>query len=158
VSSLAALALLVAGVALVVVGADLFFRGLLALAARLRLPAFVVTVVLSGFELENLDAGIAANAKGLPGAAAGTFLGGTVFLATAVAGLGALIAPMRARIPASALLWTARGLHPREVLSALLARRRHPRRRALRWLQPHRRLGAAAAGHRHRPEPAAAVT
>jgi cation:H+ antiporter len=107
VSSLAALALLLAGVALVVVGADLFFRGLLALAARLRLPAFVVTVVLSGFELENLAAGIAANAKGLPGAAAGTFLGGTVFLATAVAGLGALIAPMRARIPASALLWTA---------------------------------------------------
>jgi hypothetical protein len=69
VSSLAALALLIAGVALVVVGADVFFRGLLALAARLRLPAFVVTVVLSGFELENLAAGIAANAKGLPGAA-----------------------------------------------------------------------------------------
>jgi Ca2+/Na+ antiporter len=38
VSSLAALALLLAGVALVVVGADLFFRVLLALAARLRLP------------------------------------------------------------------------------------------------------------------------
>jgi hypothetical protein len=95
VSSLAALALLIAGVALVVAGADVFFRGLLALAARLRLPAFVVTVVLSGFELENLAAGIAANAKGLPGAAAGTFLGGTTFLAAGVAGLGALIAPMR---------------------------------------------------------------
>ncbi|NUR75088.1 MAG: hypothetical protein HOQ28_02225 [Thermoleophilia bacterium] len=106
-SSLAALALLVAGVALVVAGADVFFRGLLALAARLRLPAFVVSVVLSGFELENLAAGIAANAKGLPGAAAGTFLGGTTFLAAGVAGLGALIAPMRSRLPLPALAWTA---------------------------------------------------
>jgi cation:H+ antiporter len=107
VSSLAALALLIGGVALVVAGADAFFRGLLALAARLRLPAFVVTVVLSGFELENLAAGIAANAKGLPGAAAGTFLGGTTFLAAGVAGVGALIAPMRARLPFAALAWTA---------------------------------------------------
>lgn len=106
-SSLTAVGLLLVGVALVVVGADAFFRGLLALAARLRLPAFIVTVVLSGFELENLAAGIAANAKGLPGAAAGTFLGGTTFLAAGVAGLGALIAPMQSRLPRPALAWTA---------------------------------------------------
>ena len=105
--SLTAIALLLAGIALVIAGADLFFRGLLALAARLRLPAFIVTVVLSGFELENLAAGIAANAKDLPGAAAGTFLGGTTFLAAGVAGLGALIAPMRVRLPRPALAWTA---------------------------------------------------
>ena len=116
-SSLAALALLVAGVALVVLGADAFFRGLLALAARLRLAAFVATVVLSGFELENLAAGIAANAKGLPGAAAGTFLGGTTFLAAGVAGLGALIAPMRARLPFTALVWTAAAPVPLLLLS-----------------------------------------
>jgi cation:H+ antiporter len=106
-SSLTAVGLLLAGIALVVVGADAFFRGLLALAARLGLPAFIVTVVLSGFELENLAAGIAANAKDLPGAAAGTFLGGTTFLAAGVAGLGALIAPMRSRLPRPALAWTA---------------------------------------------------
>lgn len=66
-----------------------------------------MTVVLSGFELENLAAGIAANAKGLPGAAAGTFLGGTTFLAIGVAGLAALIAPIRARLPTPVLAWTA---------------------------------------------------
>jgi len=44
-----------------------------------------------GFELENLAAGIA-NAKGLPGAAAGTFLGGTTFLTLAV---GAVISPIQ---------------------------------------------------------------
>ena len=104
-SSLSALALLIGGVALVIAGADVFFRALLAVAARLRLPAFVVTVVLSGFELENLAAGIAANAKDLPGAAAGTFLGGTTFLAAGIAGLGALIAPMQTRLPLPALAW-----------------------------------------------------
>ncbi len=102
-----AIALLLAGIALVIVGADAFYRGLLALATRLGLPAFIVTVVLSGFELENLAAGIAANAKDLPGAAAGTFLGGTTFLAAGVAGLGALIAPMRTRLPWPVLAWSA---------------------------------------------------
>lgn len=62
--------------------------------------------MLSGFELENLAAGIAANAKGLPGAAAGTFLGGTTFLALGVAGLAALIAPIDGALPRPVLAWT----------------------------------------------------
>jgi len=107
VSSLVGVALLIAGLALVVGGAELFFDGLLAAAARFRLSPFVLTVVVSGFELENLAAGIAANAKSLPGAAAGTFLGGTTFLAVAVAGLGAVISPIRAELSPGALLWTA---------------------------------------------------
>lgn len=78
---------------LVVAGAELFFDSVLAPAQRLRVSPFVVTVVLSGFELENLAAGIAANLKDLPGAAPGTFLGGTTFLALGVAGVAGLIAP-----------------------------------------------------------------
>lgn len=61
--------LLAVGLALVVGGAELFFDGLLATAARLRLSPFVLNVVVSGFELENLAAGIATNLKrgiGLP--------------------------------------------------------------------------------------------
>jgi cation:H+ antiporter len=107
VSSFVSLALLVGGIVLVVAGAELFFDGLLAAAARFGVSAFLLTVVVSGFELENLAAGIAANAKGLPDAAAGTFLGGTTFLALAVAGLGAVFAPLRAQMPAGVLLWTA---------------------------------------------------
>lgn len=99
--------LLVAGLALVIGGAELFFDGLLATAARLRLSPFVLTVVVSGFEFENLAAGIAANLKGLGNAAAGTFLGGTTFLALGVAGLGATVAPIRATLPAGVLLWSA---------------------------------------------------
>src|SRR6266545_1762576 len=97
--------LFLAGPAFVIAGAEVFFDGLLGSAARIGLPAFVLTVVISGFELENLAAGIATNLKGLGNAAAGTFLGGTTFLALGAAGLGALIAPIRASLPASVLLW-----------------------------------------------------
>jgi cation:H+ antiporter len=101
------LLLLAAGVIVVVAGAELFFDGLLATAKRFGVSAFVLTVVISGFELENLAAGIAANARGLEGAAAGTFLGGTTFLALGVSGLGAVIVPIRRSLPGRALAWTA---------------------------------------------------
>src|SRR3954469_3499424 len=106
-SELPALLVLAGGIALVVAGAELFFDGILAVASRLDVSAFVLTAVVSGFELENLAAGIAANARGLSGAAAGTFLGGTTFLALGVAGLSAVVAPIRARLPLAALAWTA---------------------------------------------------
>src|SRR5215211_8499115 len=102
-SSIVAITLLVAGVGLVVWGAELLFEGLLSAAARLRVSAFALTVAISGFEPENLAAGIAANAKGLPGAAAGTFLGGTTFLAIGVSGIAGLVAPIRADLPGRAL-------------------------------------------------------
>jgi cation:H+ antiporter len=114
--SLPALLTLVAGLVLVVAGAELFFKGVLASSSRLGVSPFVLTVVVSGFELENLAAGIAANANGLSGAAAGTFLGGTTFLALGVAGAGALIAPMRARLPGSLLAWVAASPLPLLVL------------------------------------------
>ena len=104
--------LLAVGVGLVIAGAEIFLDGLLASSSRLGVSAFAITAVVSGFELENLAAGIAANAAGLPGAAAGTFLGGTTFLAIGVAGLTALMAPIRAVLPAGALAWTAAGPVP----------------------------------------------
>jgi cation:H+ antiporter len=90
--------LLAAGIVVVVAGAELFFQGLLSVSTRLKTAPFVVTALISGFELENLAAGIAANAKDLPGAAAGTFLGGTTFLALGVTGLAAAVSPLRAKL------------------------------------------------------------
>ena len=104
-SALAAIALLIGGLAIVIAGAEVFFEGLLAGAARLRVSALSLSLVISGFELENLAAGVAANAKGLPGTAAGTFLGGTVFLALGVTGIAAAIAPIRAKLPGRFLTW-----------------------------------------------------
>lgn len=106
--------LLAAGIVVVVAGADLFFDGLLSISARLKTAPFVVTALISGFELEKLAAGIAANAKGLPGAAAGTFLGGTTFLALAVTGLAAVISPLRAKLPWKLLV--AAGASPLAVV------------------------------------------
>src|SRR5436305_12852870 len=111
------LVLVAAGIVLVVVAADALVDGLLGAGRRLGVAPFVLMVVLSGFELENLAAGIAANAKGLPGAAAGTFLGGTTFVAIAVTGAAGVIAPIRARMPGAALLWTAGAPLPLLVLS-----------------------------------------
>lgn len=92
---------------MVVFAADVFVDGLLGVALALGIAPFVLSVALSGFETENLATGIAANAKGLPGAAAGTFLGGVTFLAFGVAGLGGLIAPIRVELPMRFAVWTA---------------------------------------------------
>ncbi|MFN2617006.1 MAG: sodium:calcium antiporter [Thermoleophilaceae bacterium] len=116
-SSVAALGVLAAGLVLVVAGAELFFEGVLAAAGRLGVSAFALTVVVSGFELENLAAGIAADLKGLPDAAAGTFLGGTTFLALGVTGVAGGIAPLRARLPRAVLMWTAVSPLPLAALS-----------------------------------------
>jgi len=102
-----AIAGVAAGIALIVAGAEALVDGLLGLGARLAVSPFVLMVLLSGFELENLAAGLAANANGLPGAAAGTVFGGVTFLALGVAGIGALIAPIRATLPRAFLVWTA---------------------------------------------------
>src|SRR5581483_260274 len=99
--------LLLGGLLVVVFAADMFVDGLLAVALALGIAPFVLSVALSGFETENLAAGIAANAKGLPGAAAGTFLGGVTFLAFGVAGLGGLITPIRVGLPIRFAVWTA---------------------------------------------------
>jgi len=106
-STAAGLVALVVGVVLVVGAADVFVDGLLGVGRRLGVAPFVLSVVLSGFETENLAAGIATNAKGLPGAAAGTFLGGITFLALGIAGLGGVIAPMRVELPWRFAVWTA---------------------------------------------------
>jgi len=98
---------LAAGVLLVVVAAEVLVDGLLGVGRKLGVAPFILTVALSGFETENLAAGIAANAKGLPGVAAGTFLGGVTFLALGVAGLGGVIAPMRIDLPRRFAAWTA---------------------------------------------------
>jgi Ca2+/Na+ antiporter len=90
-----------------VVAANVFVDGLLGVGRKLGMAPFVLTVALSGFETENLAAGLATNARGLPGAAAGTFLGGITFLALGVAGLGGLITPMRVDLPRRFAAWIA---------------------------------------------------
>src|SRR5215211_4431535 len=157
-SEVPALLVLAGGIVLVVGGAELFFDGVLAVASRLGVSAFALTAVVSGFELENLAAGIAANARGLSGAAAGTFLGGTTFLALGVAGIAAPVAPIRARLPpggarldrclSAATGGARRGRSPvaaRGRAAGGLVRRCHRRAGALRALAARGRDGASLA-------------
>jgi len=116
-SGVVGLAALAGGIVLVIWAADLLVDGLLGVGRALGIAPFVLTVVLSGFETENLVAGIAANTRGLPGAAAGTFLGGVTFLAFAVAGLGGVIAPMQVELPPRFALWIAAAPLPLLVLA-----------------------------------------
>ena len=74
-SGAAGVIVLVVGIGVVVLGADALVDGLLGVGRTLGIAPFVLSVALSGFETEKLAAGMAVNAKGLPGAAAGTFLG-----------------------------------------------------------------------------------
>lgn len=90
---------LVAGLALVVWGAERFTDGAIGLATRLALSTFFVGAVVSGLEPENLASGAAAVLAGLPQIALGTVIGSTIFLLTGALGLALLVAPMDVRIP-----------------------------------------------------------
>ena len=90
---------LVAGLALVVWGAERITEGAIQVAARLAVSTFLVGAVVSGCEPENLASGAAAALGGLPQIALGTVIGSTIFLLTAALGLALLIAPMAVRIP-----------------------------------------------------------
>jgi cation:H+ antiporter len=102
-----ALLALAAALALIVAGAAALLSGISSSARRFGVSAFALTVLMSGMELENIAAGVAANLAGFPGAALGTSLGGAVFLALGVTGFGAVLAPFRTELPWSVLLWTA---------------------------------------------------
>src|SRR5215212_217946 len=106
-SGLISVVLLAAGIATIVLGAEAFFDGLLGAARRIGVSTFFLTLLISGLEVENIAAGLAANFAGFPGAAAGTFLGGTPFITLGVAGLGAILVPFRVGLPRQFLLTTA---------------------------------------------------
>lgn len=91
--------LLIAGMGLVLWGADRFTDGALRTAARFSLSTFYVGAVVSGFEPENLVTGGAAVLDGLHQVALGTVIGSSVFLLTAGLGLTLLLVPMDVRVP-----------------------------------------------------------
>src|SRR5215211_1516773 len=117
-SGLMSPAMLAAGIAVIVLGAEAFFDGLLGAARRIRVSTFFFTLLISGLEVENIAAGLAASFAGFPGAAAGTFLGGTTFITLGVAGLGAVLVPFRVRPPREFVMATAFAGAPLALLGA----------------------------------------
>ena len=117
-SGLESVALLAAGITAIVLGAEAFFTGLLGMAQRIGVSTFFLTLLIAGLEVENIAAGLAANFAGFPGAAAGTFLGGTTFITLGVAGLGAVLVPFRVGLPREFLVSTAFAGAPLALLAA----------------------------------------
>ncbi len=74
-------------------------EGLVGLAGLLRVSAFAIAAVLSGFEAENVAVGLAAARRGAEEVALGTVFGGAIFLVCVALGLGAVLYPLRVRLP-----------------------------------------------------------
>lgn len=88
--------LALAGLALLIGGAELLVRGASDLAARLRVPAVLVglTVVAYGTSAPELAVGIAAGRAGNAAIALGNVLGSNVFNVLVILGISAVLAPL----------------------------------------------------------------
>ena len=99
-----AVAVFAAGVVVVIVATERLLDGLVGLATALRVAPFVASVVLSGLEAENVAVGLAAGQRGAVDIALGTAFGGATFLLCMALGVGALIAPLKVRLPRGIVL------------------------------------------------------
>jgi cation:H+ antiporter len=100
-------ALFSAGVALVIWATECLLEGLVGLAWLLRVSPFAVAAILSGFEPENVAVGLAAARRGAEEVALGTVFGGAIFLVCVALGLGAVLYPLRVRLPRGFLVLMA---------------------------------------------------
>jgi cation:H+ antiporter len=104
VSAFFGIALFVTGVLLAVWATERLLEGLVGLSVALRLSAFAVGAVLSGFEVENVAVGLAAGARGTAPVALGTVFGGAIFLVCVALGVGAVLFPLEIRLPRGVLM------------------------------------------------------
>ncbi len=99
-----AIAAFVVGAVIVVLATERLLESLVDVATALRIAPFVASVILSGLEAENIAVGLAAGQRGQAEIALGTVFGGATFLLCTALGLGALIAPLEARLPRGVVL------------------------------------------------------
>ncbi|MFL6241472.1 MAG: hypothetical protein ACJ73V_00420, partial [Acidimicrobiia bacterium] len=89
-----ALAALAGGVALVVVGAEVFAEHLEAASRRLGVSAFALALLLAGAEPEELATTVAASLRKAPAIAFGDVIGANVAMCLVALPVGALVAPL----------------------------------------------------------------
>jgi cation:H+ antiporter len=87
--------LFVVGVVILVWSTERLLEGLVGLAGLLRVSTFAIAAILSGFEVENVAVGLAAARRGATEVA----FGGAIFLVCVALGLGAVLYPLRVRLP-----------------------------------------------------------
>src|SRR5262245_35577701 len=92
------------GVIVVVWSTGRLLAGMVGLATLLRLAPFAIAGIFSGLEAENVAVGLVAAHGGVPDLALGTVFGGGVFIVCIALGLGAVLVPLRVRLPAGVLV------------------------------------------------------
>lgn len=98
-SVLLAVVIFIAGVVLAVWATERLVHGMVGLADLARVAPFAVSAVLSGMEAENVAVGLAAGSRGAAEVALGTVFGGGIVLVCVALGVGALVVPLRVRLP-----------------------------------------------------------
>jgi len=94
-----------AGLSLVVVSAERAVPALLSTASGFGVSAFLLSVLLLGFDAENLAVGVAAGLEGSAGIALGSILGSVMVAVALALGITALIVPLEFhRVPRRVLL------------------------------------------------------
>ncbi|MBO9553504.1 sodium/calcium exchanger protein [Cellulomonas sp.] len=89
----------VLGVALLVYSAEKLVGHLVGVASRWAVSLFLVAVVLTGIELDDLAYGVVVNVEGMPQVALGSVVGTSVAMTGVVLALAALLAPSRVDVP-----------------------------------------------------------
>jgi cation:H+ antiporter len=95
------------GVVVVVWSTERLLEGMVGLAALLRAAPFVIAVIFSGLEAENVAVGVVAARSGHTEIALGTVFGGGSFLVCVALGLAAVLFPLRVRLPRGVLVLLA---------------------------------------------------
>jgi cation:H+ antiporter len=93
-ATVVALAALAGGVALIVVGAEVFAEHLDAASRRLGVSAFALALLLAGAEPEELATTVAASLRKVPAIAFGDVIGANVAMCLVALPVGALVAPL----------------------------------------------------------------
>ena len=88
------IAVIVAGVALIVWGAEAFAEHLGAAAVRLRVSSFALALLLAGAEPEELATAVTASLRDTPAIAFGDVVGANIAICLVALGVGALVAPL----------------------------------------------------------------
>ena len=89
----------VSGAALLVYSAEKLIGYLVAASRGLRISVFLLAIIFTGIEFDDIVLGVALNLEGLQGVALGLVLGTAVSFSGVVLALGAIFTPTEAQIP-----------------------------------------------------------
>ena len=89
----------ISGAALLVYSAERLIECLVAASRSLRISVFLLAIIFTGIEFDDIVLGVALNLEGLQGVALGLVLGTAVSFSGIVLALGAIFTPTEAQIP-----------------------------------------------------------